>query len=79
MSNLVVNSDVVLWMFDVIVVVVGVLAIKALREPQCQQVWALIEQGTYTWQETAVDSFFNVVYTLQQAKIWPMRHKLPTK
>ena len=62
MSNLVVNSAVALLRFGVIVialVVISVLAIKTLREPQCRQVWALIEQGTCTWQEmycTAVTS-----------------------
>ena len=54
MSNLVVNSAVALRRFGVIVialVVISVLAIKTLREPQCQQAWALIEQGTCTWQD----------------------------
>ena len=56
MSNLVVNSAVALGRFGIIVialVVISVLAIKTLRE------WALIEQGTCTWQEmncTAVTS-----------------------
>ena len=59
MPNLVVNSAVALRRFDAIVivlVVISVLAIKTLRETQCQQVWALIEQGTCTWQETATCS-----------------------
>ena len=51
-----------LWRFDVIVIAISVLAIKTLRELQCQQVWALIEQGTCIWQEmycTAVTSTLN--------------------
>ena len=51
------SSAVALRKFDVIVIAlvgISVAAIKSLGKPQCQ-LWALIEQGTCTCQETAVN------------------------